>query len=318
MADSIAMDESFDPYKKWLGIAPKDQPPNHYRLLGVDLFELDPDVISNAADQRMVHMRTFQQGRHATLSQGILNELATARHCLLSENARAEYDIHLRAELDSKLAKPPVRITTTSDGTSPQPDQPSPASSGSAFESMPVRQQSKKPLFIALASIALLLVVGGVTSTVLLLSADPGENPIQVSVPVDDDPNVTPVTEGDDSPRQPNDAPHPVLAPIRDIIVQERQPLEFDIPFAGDSPHKGYHVQIGTATDGATVNAATGRFHWTPTAATRIGSHSVAIDLVDLQTKSIVSNVTFNVIVMGVDRRIVMKSVAEQWGELQT
>ena len=35
----------FDPYHKWLGIPPKDQPPNHYRLLGVDLFESDPDVI---------------------------------------------------------------------------------------------------------------------------------------------------------------------------------------------------------------------------------------------------------------------------------
>lgn len=23
----------FDPYHKWLGIPPKDQPPNHYRLL---------------------------------------------------------------------------------------------------------------------------------------------------------------------------------------------------------------------------------------------------------------------------------------------
>jgi hypothetical protein len=29
----------FDPYRKWLGIAPADQPPNHYRLLGLDLFE---------------------------------------------------------------------------------------------------------------------------------------------------------------------------------------------------------------------------------------------------------------------------------------
>ena len=34
--------EHFDPYHDWLGIAPKDQPPNHYRLLGVDLFEANP------------------------------------------------------------------------------------------------------------------------------------------------------------------------------------------------------------------------------------------------------------------------------------
>ena len=41
------MTESFDPYHKWLGIPPQDQPPHYYRLLGIELFESDPDVISN-------------------------------------------------------------------------------------------------------------------------------------------------------------------------------------------------------------------------------------------------------------------------------
>jgi hypothetical protein len=26
----------FDPYRKWLGIPPKDQPPHYYRLLGIE------------------------------------------------------------------------------------------------------------------------------------------------------------------------------------------------------------------------------------------------------------------------------------------
>jgi hypothetical protein len=46
-------DGSFNGYHCWLGISPKDCPPNHYRLLGIDLFESNPEVISNAADQRM-------------------------------------------------------------------------------------------------------------------------------------------------------------------------------------------------------------------------------------------------------------------------
>src|SRR5204862_545497 len=29
------MDESFNPYLKWLGISLQDQPANHYRLLGI-------------------------------------------------------------------------------------------------------------------------------------------------------------------------------------------------------------------------------------------------------------------------------------------
>ncbi len=56
--------ESFDAYRKWLGIPREEQPPNHYRLLGIGLFESDVDVISNAADRQMAHVRSFQTGRH--------------------------------------------------------------------------------------------------------------------------------------------------------------------------------------------------------------------------------------------------------------
>ena len=41
--------QSFNPYHRWLGIPPKDQPPNLYRLLGIELFEDDPAVIRSAA-----------------------------------------------------------------------------------------------------------------------------------------------------------------------------------------------------------------------------------------------------------------------------
>ena len=50
---TTAMSENFDPYYKWLAIPPEEQPPHHYRLLGVQRFESDPDVIATAADQRM-------------------------------------------------------------------------------------------------------------------------------------------------------------------------------------------------------------------------------------------------------------------------
>jgi hypothetical protein len=32
------MAADFDPYHKWLGIPPPQQPPHHYRLLGIDLY----------------------------------------------------------------------------------------------------------------------------------------------------------------------------------------------------------------------------------------------------------------------------------------
>lgn len=100
------MAEAFDPYHKWLGISPKDQPPNHYRLLAIELFESDPDVIEGAADQRMAHVRTFQTGQNSALSQRILNELSAAKLCLLNPNQKAEYDRQLQTKLLSAAPAP--------------------------------------------------------------------------------------------------------------------------------------------------------------------------------------------------------------------
>ncbi|RMG02775.1 MAG: general secretion pathway protein GspE, partial [Planctomycetota bacterium] len=76
------MDPEFDPYRRWLGIPPDEQPPNHYRLLGIGLFESDVDVINNAAERQMTHLRRFQTGVHAAECQRLLNEVAAARICL--------------------------------------------------------------------------------------------------------------------------------------------------------------------------------------------------------------------------------------------
>ena len=86
----------FDPYYVWLGIPPKDQPPNYYCLLGIERFEADPKVIESAADRQMAHVRTFQAGQHRDASQKILNELSTARGCLLVPETKAAYDRTLR------------------------------------------------------------------------------------------------------------------------------------------------------------------------------------------------------------------------------
>ena len=92
----------FDPYRKWLGILPKDQPPNHYRLLSLELFEADLDVIEGAADQRMGFVRQYQSGEYAADAARILNELATARLCLLKPSTKAAYDEKLRKQLAAK------------------------------------------------------------------------------------------------------------------------------------------------------------------------------------------------------------------------
>ncbi len=105
------MSAAFDPYHVWLGIPPQEQPPHHYRLLGVPLWEADPRVIESAADRQMTFLRTFQSGPHGSLSQKILNEVAQARVCLLSAVKKAPYDEALRAQLaaDERPADQPLR-----------------------------------------------------------------------------------------------------------------------------------------------------------------------------------------------------------------
>ena len=101
------MAERFDPYYTWLGIPPEEQPPDHYRLLGIRRFEENQDVIANAADQRMAYIRTFQTGRRSKESQAILNEVATARACLLEAGKKRAYDEKLKKPAEPAVAALP-------------------------------------------------------------------------------------------------------------------------------------------------------------------------------------------------------------------
>ena len=94
------MTSTLDPYHKWLGISPKDQPPNHYRLLAIDLFESDPEVIDAAANRQMAYVQRRAIGEHAALSQRLLNELSMARLSLLDAKKKAAYDESLRSTTD--------------------------------------------------------------------------------------------------------------------------------------------------------------------------------------------------------------------------
>ena len=102
--------DTFDPYRQWLGIPVSEQPPNHYRLLGIPVFEDSPTVIENAADQRMGHLRTFLMGKHAAEAQRLLGKVVTARLCLLQAEKKAAYDLQLRKTLQQRpqiLPPPP-------------------------------------------------------------------------------------------------------------------------------------------------------------------------------------------------------------------
>ncbi len=104
------MSAEFNPYLQWLGIRETQRPIHHYRLLGVEAFEADANVISMAADRQMAHLRTFQAGQHGELVQQLLNEITTAKLCLLKPDRKAAYDAQLRAKLApaDRPATPPA------------------------------------------------------------------------------------------------------------------------------------------------------------------------------------------------------------------
>ncbi|MEX2186197.1 MAG: hypothetical protein WD875_05360 [Pirellulales bacterium] len=108
------MAANFDPYYKWFGIRPEDQPPDFYRLLGIAAFETDLDVISSAADQRMNHLRTMQNGPHAIASQRVLNEVSKARVTLFDADRKLNYDVTLRKKIAAAAAAKRASATTSS------------------------------------------------------------------------------------------------------------------------------------------------------------------------------------------------------------
>jgi hypothetical protein len=110
----------FDPYYKWLGIRPEHQPPDHYRLLGLDALESDRDVIQSAAERQMAHVQSFKIGPQSDLSQRILNEIAKAKVCLLNPETKSVYDRTLRQRLSPPPAQPPVAAAPIAHSPPPQ------------------------------------------------------------------------------------------------------------------------------------------------------------------------------------------------------
>ncbi len=176
-------DEQFDPYHVWLSIAPDEQPPHHYRLLGLKPFESDLRVIESAADRQMAHVRTFQSGKYSKQSQKLLNEISSAKLFLLNKAKKRAYDDRLRAELaevekqNAVAAQPTVRTAAkpaakpapkTAQSIAIQPDAPSASQftfakpGPSASVAAQPRKSSTWPLVATAVAVALVLLVGAV------------------------------------------------------------------------------------------------------------------------------------------------------------
>lgn len=127
----MSMAGSFDVYHKWLGIPPDEQPPHHYRLLGVRLFEDDKGVIKAAVVRQSAFVRSFQIGQYAQQANQLLNELAAAQACLFNPQKKRQYDSELRQRLSSASSVParaaPAAQAPARPAAQQQPTIPAPA-----------------------------------------------------------------------------------------------------------------------------------------------------------------------------------------------
>lgn len=243
---------TFDAYHKWLGIPPHEQPPNHYRLLGLAPFEADPDVIDVATEQRVAFLHQCATGTHVEESQKLLNELAAARLCLLHVKQKQAYDESLRA-----LAVASTPATEAFQNSDSAPDARTPAAR--AF-----RGPSDSRKWAWMAAIVATVVATAVTAS-LLWSLKPASEP---------------VSSGQEKPRSEDGSPpSPVSAPAAD--PSEDRLILATIPEQTVSVGEALGVWVSAkslhnrplilsfafdrdAPSGASVDRESGRFWWIP------------------------------------------------------
>lgn len=88
--------DEFDPYLKWLGIRKQRSRVTHYRLLGLELFESDVDVIATAAERQIRHVESYATTEHKEICKRVIAEIRAARTCLLDQQTREKYDQKIR------------------------------------------------------------------------------------------------------------------------------------------------------------------------------------------------------------------------------
>lgn len=138
------MATGFDPYHRWLSIPPSEQPPHHYRLLGLQALEGCVEVIENAAERQTSHVRPHLDSPLRAYAVNLIRELDVARRCLLDPEAKAAYDSWLKQCANAKNATvaahapPQVVYVTSVPGISAIPAPPAPQLPNAHFPPTPV------------------------------------------------------------------------------------------------------------------------------------------------------------------------------------
>ena len=102
---------------EWLDLPAGSWPPDHYRLLGLEPGESDPEVIEQRVHQRLDAVRRYQMA-HPEPATEAMNRLAQAYVCLTDPASKQSYDAALRGE----VVAAPVAVAAVSEAKSETPD----------------------------------------------------------------------------------------------------------------------------------------------------------------------------------------------------
>ena len=91
-------------YQRVLGIPPAEQPPHHYRLLGLVPYEDDAALIKDRLEQRSRLITAHRKGEYAKACDEILYQINTAKTCLLNPRLKTAYDRKLLADRSTATA----------------------------------------------------------------------------------------------------------------------------------------------------------------------------------------------------------------------
>lgn len=113
------MQDTFNPYREWLGIAEGRPAQDYYELLGLDVGESDTALIAHRADVLTANIRKIRPGPHLAAWREILDNLIAAKACLLDAGAKAAYDAQLRSRSSAPIATPPPAVASPVIATPP-------------------------------------------------------------------------------------------------------------------------------------------------------------------------------------------------------
>src|SRR5262245_46933671 len=112
--------EPFNAFHEWLALPREATSPTYYQILGLAEFEADAAKITQAGDRAITRVRSFRPGSRAKEWSRLLDEISSAKNCLLDAEVKREYDRCLKSGRSSPQAAPEPNSVALADRAKPR------------------------------------------------------------------------------------------------------------------------------------------------------------------------------------------------------